>query len=216
MVFIWVSTGYSEPFVPKTPWSYTVPEVHPGHTTTSANNDTRFPSNPYNNPNPSMQNPSHSIHNPSSNPIQSYLDSQKIHKTGDRIVFVWEIMTEPVDTLEEEDLLEKAKNLFRERRYRHIPIVNNIGKLTGIISDRDILKYLADGINFNTRIRNQMIKKVLTATPDTKIRDAAYVMVTEKIGCLPVINPEEKPIGILTRSDILKCIVKKPPLDLYA
>ena len=55
---------------------------------------------------------------------------------------VEDVMTEQVVYLEEQDNLAKAMDVMQEGKFRHVLIVDKQGRLTGIISDRDILRYL--------------------------------------------------------------------------
>ena len=60
-----------------------------------------------------------------------------------------------------------------------------------------------------------MSTKVLTSTADTPIREIARVFVEERIGCLPIFTPEKEMLGILTTTDILRCLINVTPLDLW-
>ena len=61
-----------------------------------------------------------------------------------------------------------------------------------------------------------MVKRVLVATEKTEIPHIARVLIEENIGAMPIIDNENHPIGLLTRSDILKTIIEKIPLDIFA
>ncbi len=52
-----------------------------------------------------------------------------------------------------------------------------------------------------------MSRKLITASPDTTVREAARVMVSEKIGCLPVVKGNQL-IGIVTETDLLEVLVR--------
>ena len=85
-------------------------------------------------------------------------------------------MSEDVITVDEDFSLMKASKLMKERSVKHLPVVKN-GRLTGIVSDRDLkeaqpskgtsldiheLYYLLDRV----KIRNLMSAKLHTTTPD--------------------------------------------------
>jgi CBS domain-containing protein len=57
------------------------------------------------------------------------------------------IMTESVETVEEQGLVDDLMKIMTERRIRHVPVVTN-GQLTGIISIGDIVKHRIDQLEF--------------------------------------------------------------------
>ena len=50
--------------------------------------------------------------------------------------------------------------------------------------------------------------------PETEIRLIADVLIKERIGAMPIVDEKEKLVGIVTRSDILRTVVKAP-LELW-
>jgi acetoin utilization protein AcuB len=59
-----------------------------------------------------------------------------------------------------------------------------------------------------------MTSQVLTAHPDTSIRDIARVFFEERIGAVPIVDRGETLVGIVTRSNILRTILNSAPLEL--
>lgn len=133
-------------------------------------------------------------------------------------IVVRQIMSSSVITLSSGLPLSAAEDLFAQRRFRHIPIVDSDGKPEGIVSDRDILRIRAaikQGAHERRVVGEIMSKNVLTVTPDTPIRDAARVLIEEHIGCLPVVDSNNRIVGMVTRSDILRTLMKNVPLKLW-
>lgn len=137
-----------------------------------------------------------------------------------------QIMRFPVRTLSQDAPFQEARDLFRQSRFRHVPIVNATGDLVGIISDRDVLReaaamnenvqnWLREVVQEGKTIKDFMIKRVLAATPRSEIRLIAKVMFEERIGSMPVIDDDGRLVGIITRSDILRTIVNNAPLELW-
>ncbi len=60
-----------------------------------------------------------------------------------------------------------------------------------------------------------MTRKVVTATPTTEITEIAQVLLVEHISSLPIIDGANRPIGILTVSDILRAIMRHASLELW-
>jgi acetoin utilization protein AcuB len=53
-----------------------------------------------------------------------------------------------------------------------------------------------------------MTKKVITTRPDTPIEDAASLMVENNVGALPVVDEENRPVGIISTRDIFSTLVE--------
>jgi acetoin utilization protein AcuB len=115
------------------------------------------------------------------------------------------------------DSFRHAMNLIRQRGIRHLPVVEG-GRLVGIVTDRDVrqaspsaatsleiheLHYLLEKIT----IRDIMTSEVVTATPEMPIEAAARLMLTHRIGCLPVLRGMAL-VGIITETDILSAFVE--------
>jgi acetoin utilization protein AcuB len=121
-------------------------------------------------------------------------------------------MTHDVITVSPSTTLAEARQITREHRIRHLPIVEN-GKLVGIISDRDLGRatppvWAADYAqlmqDLQTRtVREHMIDKIIFIAPDAPIEEAAQLMYTNRIGCLPVLNGDDL-VGILSETDLLR------------
>ncbi len=135
-----------------------------------------------------------------------------------------DIMTSPVISLPPSTDVKEALEFIRRRRFRHFPVVAGNGQLVGILSDRDLLRGTphpehtqptpAETPSPRT-VQDLMSTQVLTATLDTPIREIARVFVGERISCLPILNPDRDLLGILTTTDILRCLVNVTPLDLW-
>ncbi len=136
-----------------------------------------------------------------------------------------QIMASPVVTLPPEATMAEAWELIRAKRFRHIPILSREKELIGIISDRDLLReagsicstvYRQDKTGQEQMTIQGMIKrKVLTASPDTGIREIARILFEERIGSMPIVDDNGSLVGMITRSDILRTLVNNAPLDLW-
>ncbi len=125
--------------------------------------------------------------------------------------------SDPV-TAKKEDSFRYALKLIRKEGIRHLPVLDG-KKVVGIVTDRDLrqaapspattlevheLNYLLERL----KIEAIMTKKVVTVTPMTSLRDAAALLFSHKIGCLPVVEHEEL-VGIITEGDILRAYVQR-------
>ena len=127
-------------------------------------------------------------------------------------------MTTPAITLTPDTPFQEAIKLMRERQIRRIPIVNEHGKLVGIVSERDLLHaepspatslsvWEMNYLLWKLRVSDLMSKKVIAVTPQTALQDAASLLIKHKIGGLPVVDAEHKVIGVITETDIFKAFV---------
>lgn len=133
---------------------------------------------------------------------------------------VKELMTSKVFTVEQQDLIDRAFFLIHYEKIRHLPVVKK-GKVIGIVSDRDLYKALGPKNNSNVietgvtgmhvipkKVQNIMRRGVLTVTPETHASEAAALMADNKVGALPVVNKDDKLVGILSATDILRVFSK--------
>jgi acetoin utilization protein AcuB len=131
------------------------------------------------------------------------------------VLLVRDWMTGNLVTLSPEASVAEALTLCRERRIRHIPIVEE-GRLIGIVSDRDLRDAspaLGDAERASTlqeiRVGDVMTREVSTTVPQDPIENVAQEMYELKIGSLPVVaeEDEEKLLGIVTSSDVMRALV---------
>ncbi len=113
--------------------------------------------------------------------------------------------------------LAEAQALMQEKTIRHLPILDDGGKLVGLVTRRALAQALPDDlsqfgpfvINYTLaklQTQNIMVRDVVTVDPDTTIEEAARVMADENIGCLPVLENESL-VGIITESDLFNIMV---------
>ena len=125
---------------------------------------------------------------------------------------VREIMIGSPVTLKPEDTLDLANDIISLGRIRHIPIVDR-SRLVGIVTARDLigtapaqifgLKHKSkSALLKSVLIKEVMKKQVITAAPDTPIKDVAHLMADKKIGGVPVIS-DGMVVGLVTTTDIL-------------
>ena len=136
-----------------------------------------------------------------------------------RAVTAADIMHRPVISITSTILIDEAWSLFARHRIHHLPVID-VGHLVGIVSDRDLLRASLNRGEQATQLRiaDIMNQPVITAAPDTEIRLLAEVMVRQRIGVLPVvmeITEQETVVGVITRSDLLRLMVDRGPLELW-
>lgn len=136
---------------------------------------------------------------------------QSLKKT----IFAKDLMSKPVVCISSQAPLESAGDVFIKKRYRHLPVLDQDGKLIGILSDRDIFKaYLIDQKSKVTLLSCATLS-VFTARPQTNIIEVAKVLFENHIGAMPVVDKDYRVLGIVTRSDLLKNLINKSSLETW-
>jgi CBS domain-containing protein len=131
---------------------------------------------------------------------------------------VRDLMSPEVVTLTVNETLTIADDVMRLGRIRHMPVVDEDGRLVGILSQRDLFRdALARALGYGQHAQDKMLKMmrvkevmksgVATVTPDTPLEEAAARMLRDKIGCLVVLEGDEI-AGILTESDFVKLVAR--------
>lgn len=114
----------------------------------------------------------------------------------------WDIMTEEVEVLGQEDSLLEASLFFERTMHTGAPVVDCEGRLAGIITLRDILKGRKAG-QMKSPVRTFMSRDVVTAAPDSTVREIDDLLFRHNIGHLPIVV-DRKVVGIVTRTDFLE------------
>lgn len=129
---------------------------------------------------------------------------------------VADVMTGTIVTVELDDTLGFAKELFDVHRFHHLLVVDK-GKLAGIVSDRDLLRAVSpfvgklvereqDAATLRKRIHQIMGRQLVTVAPDEGIEACARLMLERRVSCLPVVDREGRPVGVATWRDLLRVL----------
>jgi len=103
-------------------------------------------------------------------------------------------------TLREHALVSDALAMMKEHSIGGIPVVNGNHELVGIVTNRD----LRFERNLNRPVTEVMTKKVITITEFTGFEKAEAILQEYKIEKLPVVDKENKLVGLITYKDIIK------------
>jgi CBS domain-containing protein len=117
---------------------------------------------------------------------------------------VSDLMSTQVITIRPETTLAEAHEEMVASDIRHLPVLDGDGRLVGIISDRDLSRALALARNARHRVSELMVRDVLTVAPRTFAREAAQLMLTRKVGALPVLDDALALVGIITETDFVR------------
>lgn len=85
---------------------------------------------------------------------------------------------------------------------RHLPVVDDRGRLVGVLSDRDVLRAFA--AKQSSCVADVMSRDVITTRPEANAHTAADLMLDHKISSLPVVDDTGALVGLVTQTDYLE------------
>ena len=115
------------------------------------------------------------------------------------------IMTPNPVTARPDDPLSSYIKLFVEKRYRGIPVVNEDRKPVGLLMASKVMEALAS-CRLEAKVQDVMTRNPSIIHEDEDIHEAIRLMISSGIGRLLVVDSEERLVGIVTRTDILRRI----------
>lgn len=134
-------------------------------------------------------------------------------------MLVSELMSAKLVTIEMDDKLSVVKEIFEKIDIHHLLVIEE-KKVFGVVSDRDLYKALSpsigtmtetpkDAATLNKRVYQIMSRKPVVLGPDATIEEAIDAFNHHTISCIPIVDHEMKPLGIITIRDILKALGEK-------
>lgn len=131
-----------------------------------------------------------------------------------------QIMSREVITLQDDDEVAQAWEVFRQHCIHQSPVLNAENRLVGIVSERDLLTTIdiRDGKvvdAMHKKVRDVMTSPVVAAELVTDIRRIATVMLDYHVDGVPIVNDNQALVGFISRTDILNSVITDPPLSLW-
>lgn len=139
-------------------------------------------------------------------------------------------MSKNVVTVSEDTNISELSKILLENKISGVPVIDKEGRIKGIVTEADILKdnikiqfpfyfdplmgtgYAVDFEKYRTEareylqieVREIMTKRVKTVMVDTPVNKIAEILSSSNINRIPVVDSENKVVGIITRADIIK------------
>lgn len=144
-----------------------------------------------------------------------------------------DIMTREVITAQPQDRVEEVTKLLVENKISGIPVVDGERRVVGMVTEKDLMVkaselkvpfyvtlfdsiiFLENPIRFNNdlkkytavRVKDAMTERVVVVEEDAPVSDVVEIMQSKRINRVPVVR-HGKLVGIITRNDVLKSLVK--------
>ncbi len=143
-----------------------------------------------------------------------------------------EIMNKEIIKVSREENVKVLVDLLLEKKISGVPVVDEENRVVGIVSESDLIYpekslhipafvRILDGIIFLEslkdfekelkkmvayKVEDVMVKDVITVKEDTDTEEIVNILLKKRINRVPVVDEDNKLIGMITRSDILKNI----------
>jgi CBS domain-containing protein/gamma-glutamyl:cysteine ligase YbdK (ATP-grasp superfamily) len=136
-------------------------------------------------------------------PIHEWKDIEVRESAHEDAHLVHHIMSTQLVTINEKDLAELAIRIMQWEDIHHLPVVNEQGELTGLLTWRHMQKFMKEnGPQGDQSVTDIMTHEVFTVRPKTEISAAINIMKRHEFGCLPVVSGREL-VGIITIDDVI-------------
>jgi len=127
---------------------------------------------------------------------------------------VRERMTKNPATVTPDGGLKDAIWKMEHGHFRHLPVVDEHGKLIGMLTDRDV-RQIKPSLAFTSKeeaavqlwslsVQQAAVFDPISVKPETSLKEAAELMLRWHVGGLPVVDEHDKLVGMLTYTDILR------------
>jgi CBS domain-containing protein len=139
-------------------------------------------------------------------------------------MLVRDVMTTQVVTVTPKTSLKKATELLDEHSITALPVVDDHGRLVGVLSEADVLRdgllpdptaheirTQATGRTVPLRVKDVMTTLPVSVTQDGDLAEAAQLLVDTQVKSLPVVD-HDRLVGIVSRSDVIAMLARRDPL----
>ena len=136
-----------------------------------------------------------------------------------------DIMAAPVHCVGLDMDVIQAATFLADKRFSGAPVIDAAGKIVGVLSEKDLLAKMGLGQPASfmqivahclhnsgcmaTSLRNHSVQEIMTAPaittgPETTMGAISALLVDKRINRLPIVDPEGRPVGIVTRTDLVQ------------
>ena len=149
-----------------------------------------------------------------------------------------DVMVSPVITVGKIATVRDAAKILLEKRISAVPVVDNVGKVIGIVTEGDLMHRVEAGterpyswwVHFlagdatiaadyvkshATKIEDVMTTDVVTVTPETPLHEIATLFEERQIKRVPIVNKDGDLVGIVSRANLIQVVASaRPKLEM--
>jgi len=130
-------------------------------------------------------------------------------KTVHQYKSITDYMTRDVYTLSADQSIAEAMDMFLEKKISGAPVVNERGRIVGILSEIDCMRILVDEAYFNLphgkiTVAKYMSEKVQTLSETMDVLDCAQKFLDTNFRRFPVVDVNDRLVGTISRRDIMR------------
>jgi CBS domain-containing protein len=149
-----------------------------------------------------------------------------------------DVMVSPVITATKSATVREVAKMLLEKRISAVPVVDNVGKLVGIVTESDLMHRAEAGtehpyswwVHFlagdttiaadyvkshSTQIEDVMTTDVVTAAPETLLHEIATLLEEHQIRRVPIVNEDGNLVGIVSRANLIQVVASaRPKLEM--
>ena len=149
-----------------------------------------------------------------------------------------DVMVSPVITVGKIATVRDAAKILLEKRISAVPVVDNVGKVIGIVTEDDLMHRVeagterpyswwvhflagdatiaADSVKSHaTKIEDVMTTDVVTVTPETRLHEIATLFEERQIKRVPIVNKDGDLVGIVSRANLIQVVASaRPKLEM--
>jgi CBS domain-containing protein len=130
-------------------------------------------------------------------------------------ILISQLLTRNLVSINENKTTYTAIKLLTTNNIGALPVLNDNMELSGIISERDIIKEISNNLSVNfkkSNIKSIMTSKVITINKNTKSETIMDIMSKNKIRHIPIVE-NKLLIGIVSIGDVVKRLLEKFNLE---
>lgn len=129
-------------------------------------------------------------------------------------MLISEVMTTRIVTVDMDDSLKVVKEIFDNVRFHHLLVVQ-AEILEGVLSDRDLLMAISphlgsaaennrDRSTLDRKVHQVMTRQPVTLKDSANLNDAIDIFVNRRFSCIPIVDADNAPVGIVSWRDVLR------------
>jgi CBS domain-containing protein len=119
------------------------------------------------------------------------------------MLMVRHVMIRNIVTTTPKTSIRAVIDILNDKHIGSLLITSSDQKCVGIFTERDVIRVIAQGVNLDVPIEKAMTSNVITIGEEASLEEARRLVVTHAVRHLPVVNGQEKVVGLLSVRKLL-------------